>query len=370
MNGASAGSNDGDGSDSPVRRLARAGKSRAARATKDVVERAMRPTTTELAARTAALAAEHQAVAEDLGGLHAWLDWRFGELEADTRVDELTGLVEGLERRLTELHQDVRALDRHVRRLADQAIAAESPSPEGRGRAPVDDVFDYDAFERRFRGEPETIFAEQIARYADLVAGHEPVVEIGCGRGGFLAALRARGVAVVGVEPNADMAALARDGGIEVHEQYAGEYLRSVADESLGAIVSFQVVEHLEMADLVELVDLAAQKLCPGGVFLAETPNPASWIVLHTSFLLDPTHVRPIHPGLMSFLCERAGLTDIRVDYFAPADTMHLSTLDDAPPWAARLNEGIERLNAILFGPQDYAVVARAPDSSKSAARP
>ena len=367
MGAPSTGSNDGGGSDNPVRRLARARRARAADATKDAVERAMRPTVEHLTARIdelerliAGLRADHDAVAEDLRGLHHWLDMRFEEMERSGTLPALNKAVEGL-------REDVRAMDRHVRRVADRAAApADAPAASARdsGRAPLDDLFDYDAFEREFRGDPAQIFADQMERYAGLLADCPgPVVEIGCGRGGFLAALQSRGAAVVGVEPNPDMAALARESGIEVHQQLGADYLRGVADGSLGAVVSFQVVEHLDVRDIIELVDLAVQKLAPGGLFVAETPNPASWIVLHTSFLLDPTHARPLHPALLSFLCERAGFSDIVVEYFAPAESMHLSlvTGDDVPAWAAALNEGLERLNHVLFGPQDYAVVARAP---------
>ena len=42
----------------------------------------------------------------------------------------------------------------------------------------------------------------------------------------------------------------------------------------------------------------------------AETPNPASLVVLGNSYVLDPTHVRPLHPSLMVFLCEGAGFRD------------------------------------------------------------
>lgn len=344
---------------------------RAARVVRHVVERAMQPTTAELrdlvaatASSMEALRADHEAVAEDLRGLHHWLDWRFGELEADTRVDELGRAVEGGVVRMAELAERIDSLARGLRRVADRADAGPGPAAPGAAARPsLDEVFDYDAFEKQFRGDPGVVFAEQVRRYADVVDGLAPVVDLGCGRGGFIAELAGRGVPVVGVEPNAELAALARAQGIEVHEQYAADYLRTVPDESLGAVVSFQLVEHLTVHDLIELVDLAVQKLRPGGVFVAETPNPASWIVLHTSFILDPTHVQPLHPGLLAFVCDQAGLDEIRVEYFAPAESMYVPVppAEEVPEWARGLVEGVGRLNHLLFGPQDYAVIARRP---------
>ena len=83
---------------------------------------------------------------------------------------------------------------------------------------------------------------------------------------------------------------------------------RRLPEQSLGSIISVHVVEHLPLATLVELLELAATRLRPGGIFVAETPNPASLIVLGNSYILDPTHVWPLHPSLLTFLCERAGL--------------------------------------------------------------
>ena len=142
------------------------------------------------------------------------------------------------------------------------------------------------------------------------------------------------------------------------------EYLRASPTNELGAVISVHVVEHLQLPVLVELLELAAARLRPGGVFIAETPNPTSLIVLGNSYILDPTHVWPLHPSLMTFLAERAGFRDVELRFFSPAEDYRLAPIDagrDAPPWVADLNVSIERLNDVLFGPQEYAIVARTP---------
>jgi hypothetical protein len=99
-------------------------------------------------------------------------------------------------------------------------------------------------------------------------------------------------------------------------------------------------------------------------VFVAETPNPMSLIVLGNSYVLDPTHVWPLHPSLMTFLAERAGFRDVELRFYSPAEDYRLAPIDagpDAPEWIGELNHGIERLNDVLFGPQEYAIVARTP---------
>jgi O-antigen chain-terminating methyltransferase len=70
------------------------------------------------------------------------------------------------------------------------------------------------------------------------------------------------------------------------------------------------------------------------------------------AFYLDPTHVRPVPPEALSFLCEAAGFRDLRVEFLSPLP---------ANERLAESSENDARLNEMLFGPQDYAVIARVP---------
>lgn len=283
-----------------------------------------------------------------------------------------TGL-EGVAGRFSELRERVNALDRRLRQGADRPpVPSPAPGPtmaEGATVAPPSapiDRFDYVGFEARFRGESGSILAAQKDRYLSLLAAHSPVLDIGCGRGELLEVLGAEGIAAVGVDLNDEMVAEARGRGLDAHRADAVEWLRRQPEHSLGAVISIHVVEHLELGPLIELLELAASRLVPGGILVAETPNPASLIVLGNSYILDPTHVRPLHPSLLTFLCERAGFRHVRLEFYAPAEGYHLPRLDltaDAPPWVTATDEAFARLNDVLFGPQEYAVVATTPDT-------
>jgi len=224
-------------------------------------------------------------------------------------------------------------------------------------------LFDYVGFERRFRGDAAEVLAMQEERYAELLAGHGPVLDVGCGRGELLEVLAGRGVEVVGVDTDPGMVVEARERGLQVDQADVVAWLRQRPQNSLGAIFSAHLAEHLELDDLLEFINLARTRLVPGGVFVAETPNPASLIVLGNSYILDPTHVRPLHPSLLSFFCENAGFRDVRLRFFAPAEGYHLPLLhgEDVPAWAEPVNVAFGRLNEVLFGPQEYAVVASTP---------
>ena len=275
----------------------------------------------------------------------------------------------GAGERLSELRERVNGLDRRLRSLQAQAAPVQvAPTEAGPVQAaPSSALFDYVGFERRFRGDPEVVAAALAERYLDLLVANPPVVDIGCGRAELVELLARRGVEAIGVDTDPSMVAEARDRGLDVRLVDGTSFLRGREPGSLGAIIATHLVEHLEFADLVELLDLAATRLRPGGVFIAETPNPTSLVVLGNSYILDPTHLRPLHPSLLTFLCEGAGFRDVRLRFHAPATDYHLPMIDDpdAPPWTKRVNDAFAKLNSVLFGPQEYALIATAAPAAE-----
>ena len=283
----------------------------------------------------------------------------------------------GAGERLSELRERVNGLDRRLRSLQAQAVApapaVAAPVQAGSVQAaPSSALFDYVGFERRFRGDPETVAAALAERYLDLLVANPPVVDIGCGRAELVELLARRGVEAIGVDTDPSMVAEARDRGLDVRQVDGSSFLRGREPGSLGAIIATHLVEHLEFADLVELLELAATRLRPGGLFIAETPNPTSLVVLGNSFILDPTHLRPLHPSLLTFLCEGAGFRDVRLRFHAPATDYQLPMIDDpdAPPWAKRVNDAFAKLNVVLFGSQEYALIATAAPAPEGSGEP
>lgn len=281
------------------------------------------------------------------------------------RFGELREQVNAASRRLQQLDKAVRTLEINPAAPADSTpnhSAASAVEPAG---SSLDDYFDYVAFEQRFRGDAQHILTIQQERYETLLVTHAPVLDWGCGRGELLELLASKGIDVLGVEIDAGMVAEARARGLKIHAQDAVSYLRTCEPESLGAVFSAHVAEHIPFESLLEVVHASLRALRPGGVFVAETPNPASLIVPSNSFILDPTHLRPIHPSLFAFACETAGFRDVRLNFYAPATGYHLEKLDPgASPASATFNANVDRLNHVLFGPQEYSIIAtKAPAS-------
>jgi O-antigen chain-terminating methyltransferase len=196
------------------------------------------------------------------------------------------------------------------------------------------------------------VVRERQRPYVDDFRDAAPVLDVGCGRGEFLALLREAGVEARGVDADADMVAYAHGEGLDVEQADALAYLEGLEDGTLGGIFAAQVVEHLPPASLVRLLELAARKLRPGGLFVAETINPLSPLALR-SYFADLTHAQPLVPETLALLAEQAGLREVKTRFLNEPEEK-LSVPDD-PVIAAN----VRRLNELLFGPLDYAILAR-----------
>ncbi|MDA8292447.1 MAG: class I SAM-dependent methyltransferase [Actinomycetota bacterium] len=217
-------------------------------------------------------------------------------------------------------------------------------------------------FEEAFRG-PASVVSERVRAYADeLAASGGPVCDVGCGRGELLDVLAASGVESYGVEIDAEHAARARARGLDVRDEDARRHLATLEPGSLGAVTAIHVVEHLAVDELVELVELAARAIRPGGLLVLETPNPENVVVGSSSFYLDPTHTRPVPPALLAFLVAARGFSEVEVRRLERAEQPPaIPRPKPGEPWSASLAPVVDALNTYLFAPADYAVIGRRP---------
>jgi SAM-dependent methyltransferase len=211
----------------------------------------------------------------------------------------------------------------------------------------------YLSFEDQFRGSPEDIRKRlevylPILEEAKLGTDEMPILDVGCGRGEWLALLEEQGMRAQGVDVNRMVVDDCRRQGFEVVAKDAIAYLRDLPDRSLGAVTGFQVIEHLPFEGFVKLLDETARVLKPGGVAIFETPNPENVLVGSYSFYLDPTHRNPLPSSMVKFMVEARGLCRVEVMYLHPSDEPRV---DEAGLDVAK------RFNAYFYGPRDYAVI-------------
>lgn len=275
-----------------------------------------------------------------------------------------------LDRYRREAHDLVVALRAALAALPADADAGAAAAPAALERAVEEQG--YVELERRYRGTPEEI-AERLSRYlptlsaaAEATGGE--ILDLGCGRGEALALLAAEGVAARGVDSSAGMVAQCREKRLRAEEGDLFAVLAAAGEGSLAGVVSFHVVEHLPAASLDRLVRLSWRALAPGGVLILETPNPLSLVVAARNFWLDPTHRRPVHPESLRLSFELAGFEPVEhleLSPFAPSETLPEIDLAEVPreqkELADRVNRLRDRLDDLLFGSQDYALIGHKP---------
>ena len=260
-------------------------------------------------------------------------------------------------------HQLSKELARRSDSVAPAGSIAEQTSP------PVPGASDalshkYVGFEDAFRGSPEQIRV-RLADYVSMFAGASDVLDIGCGRGEFLALLHEQGVTGRGIDLNDAMVEVCREKGLHATKADALSYLRGLPDGALGGLFAAQVVEHLEPAYLTTLLETAFDKLRPAAPIVLETINPACWFAFFESYIRDITHVRPLHPDTLKFLLIASGFNRIDIRYRVPYPEHEKlqpiavgGALGDS---ADTINANTTKLNQLLFTYLDYAAVAHRP---------
>ncbi len=320
---------------------------------------------------------------------------------------ELQTRVAGFDHRLHEFSAQAQALQQEMLlwrdRMAAAAAVAPAPAPSApqaeppavqRPAPPAPGAEDstaelhYLRFQRLFRGDEEQLRRRQRG-YVTLIERHMRITEIhtaetvvedsqtpgrmpggapggspdwplrlldlACGDGLFLELWKnRRGWETLGVDINGVMIRLARQRGAAAERADAFEFLAAQPEESWNVITAFQFIEHLEEAEIRRLLRLARRALRPGGLLLAETLNPHSYLA-HKWFHLDLSHKRLIFPEALELMLDMEGFRLLeRGDQSAPPDYERLRVEGDD---AAR--ENFRRLNQTLYSAQDYYALAR-----------
>jgi SAM-dependent methyltransferase len=285
-------------------------------------------------------------------------------------------ILEAFDRRLESLHLRVDGLKALLDRIevigaevraVRETLAAAAPAPavaQAAVEASASSV--YGAFENRFRQANDALEG-RFAKYALDFADHpkdSTILDLGCGRGEFLGALKAEGIAGRGVESNASAVAVCQAKGLDVVKGDLIGFLKASDTASVGGVFAAQVAEHLPPAVLQSLLVESHRVLKPGGKLILETVNPRSVTGLLEVFNRDLTHEKPLHPETLSFLAAAAGFVDVRAEMLSPLPPLsQLRRLEASASIPGQFvdvfNENVDRLNALLYGSLEYALHAR-----------
>jgi len=164
----------------------------------------------------------------------------------------------------------------------------------------------------------------------------------------------AAGHKAIGVDMDTNMIELCQAKGLPVVQDDGLHFLTVSDDESLGGIFCAQVVEHLLTPELERLIELSYRKLMPGAVLVMETINPRSLFALGNHFFADTSHIRPVHPETLRFICEEIGFERVELE----ERSLHplMKSLDELP--SGEVSTAVKELLRSVFGFMDYAIVA------------
>ena len=326
-----------------------------------------------------------------------------GELEALVRFESLlvqylmtiTAYVDTKDRALggAEIHQRLALTEQRVlalKRDADRALGSagrpsvshatastDPPSQRSEIVATTDavtpaftgtvDALTYVAFEDQFRGTQDDI-RRRVDDYVPIFAGAANVVDVGCGRGELLDALRATGVPARGVDANPAMVEICRSRGFAVELGDALSFLIQQPDGRLGGLVAIQVVEHFTPDYLTRFLQAAYHAMSPGAPLVLETINPSCWMAFFETYIRDLTHKQPLHPDTLRHLVQASGFSHVDVQFRVPvSDKDRLAAVDMLESRGdARIGDIVEavndharKLNNRLFSAMDYVVIGR-----------
>ena len=245
----------------------------------------------------------------------------------------------------------IAALDQKIENVAVRVRDAVNPVVT----ATAPDVL-YRRLEDALRGG-EAHVREDVEPYVQVAADHQPVLDVGCGRGEFLLACHSRGIKARGVDTNERSVSDLRQRGLNVTLGAIPECFADIEDGSLGAVLAMHVVEHLPVEAFFALFRESARVLRAGGLLMIETPNAESMAMTAGDFWRDPTHLAPRHPAALTVLAREHGLAldEVRAVHELPAGTRIPIHADDEPA----LQRVIHALNDRLFAPQDLRFIAR-----------
>ncbi len=218
---------------------------------------------------------------------------------------------------------------------------------------------DYASYENVCRGSDKLI-TERLSYYLKWLKNIKTtnrayVLDLGCGRGEFVALLNNNKINARGIDLNKFSIQHAKSKNINVKQADIFKELKRVKPKTLPAISAFHLVEHLTFAELQSFLQLTASRLKPGGILLIETPNILNIQVAASDFYKDPTHIRPVHPYTLEHWLKHSGFSKIEVEF------LHSFPEDERleiPKNSKISGKNFEKLNNLIFGARDCAIIA------------
>lgn len=183
-----------------------------------------------------------------------------------------------LEATARTLEAALAAMSRNLLRVADESV-------ENQNKAALLDRFAFE-FEERFGRKREDV-VNRLAGIVDLIADQDVVrscgredcrvLDIGCGRGEWLEALRAAGfTSTVGVDASEEMIRACQRHDLAAIRSDLRKYLQSLPDASVAVVTAFGIFDRFGTGNALALLKEARRILVPGGLILVSGGESAA----------------------------------------------------------------------------------------------
>ena len=132
------------------------------------------------------------------------------------------------------------------------------------------------------------------------------VLDIGCGDGIFLEIMKKKGISATGVDISKDVVDGCLKKGLNVVCADAFQFLKDKSGTYDGVIIS-NLIEHLQPAQVEELLAKSFTSLKSNGIVLVAVPDPKNIKDIFGDFWEDPTHVRLYPLNVLNKMFKAAG---------------------------------------------------------------
>ena len=203
---------------------------------------------------------------------------------------------------------------------------------------------------------------------ATLFRGCKNVIDIGCGRGSLLRNLQSSNIGCYGIDLDENNVLFCEKYGLNVQLSDAIEHLQNLDEKSLDGVFIGQVLEHMSIDTICNLIKLSYEKMQYGSYIIIVVPNITSVQVSANHFYLDPTHTTHLHPEVIKFILKSSGFREIQEKLYQPvSDDIKLDRIEAADPVEDGISEkvkkiinsNVDKLNSMLFDDRDYCVFAK-----------
>ena len=181
-------------------------------------------------------------------------------------------------------------------------------------------TYDYSVYYRRFHDDSEAHavqMSEWLWSYLKADMPNEvstPVLDVGCGFGFALRAMRTAGYTnVQGIEVSEQQAVVARKAGFDVPVVEDSRCYLQQHSSRFGVVLLLDVLEHIPVSAQIELVRAIKEALQPGGRLIVTVPNANSPLAARWRYN-DHTHSSSFTEHSLFFVLSNAGFGEIKMD--------------------------------------------------------